>query len=100
MLPHEKEIFAFFEYSEKFLKLPKPCRKEQFEEISCKKWAINELASWLVDNPNDSPDDILMEFALSMRIVYDRKHIEMFRYAAEVALEIYDYFYTDWENDY
>lgn len=97
-MEHETEIMAFYAYSDKFLKLPKPNRKDEFEEISCKKTAINEIVNWTCDSPHRHVDDILMEFAFAMRATYERKHLMMFEYAARVALELYDYFYTDWDE--
>lgn len=93
-MPHEKEIMAFFAYSDQFLHLPKPNKKEYFEEISSKKAAINELINWICDSPEYPVSDILMEFAMYMECAYESKHLKRFKYSASAALELYDYFYA------
>ena len=80
------------------MQLPKdiPKYKNRFKNISCSKWAVNELLTYIIRKKDQSPIKSIEEFVNMMEVFskYSDKDGAMFSIAKHVAEDILDIFYA------
>ena len=88
---HEEEILLLYDYMDRYYRLPDPYDKySSFDKITYGRWAIEEIIQMLVDNPTYDSDQLVYEFAVTMRTLAARKRSVsfIFEIAADTAEEI------------
>lgn len=88
---HEEDILKLYDYMDRYYRLPDPYdRYSDFDKTSYGRWAIEEIIQILIDNPTDNVDQLVYEFAITMRSLAARKKSVsfIFEIAAETAEEV------------
>lgn len=88
---HEQEILQLYDYMDRYYRLPDPYdRNASFDKASYGRWAIEEVIQMLVDNPTYDVDQLVCEFAITMRALAARRTSVsfIFEIAADTAEEI------------
>ena len=88
---HEEEILQLYDYMDRYYRLPDPFdRHDSFDRKSYGRWAIEEIIQMLIDNPTIDVDQLVSEFAITMRALAARKKRVsfIFEIAADTAEEI------------
>lgn len=87
---HEYEILLIENYIEYNCQMPDVHERIEFEKVSHKRWAAEQIIQILLDFPTSDPELLVLEFAATMRAVSARQDHSafIFQCAAEAAEEI------------